>query len=736
MNALSVLKKYFGFEEFRPLQEDIIQTINSGKDCLVLMPTGGGKSVCYQVPALMSHGLTVVISPLIALMKDQVDALKLIGAEAAFLNSSLDNIETGKLMEELKSNKVKILYIAPERLSVALNSFITLLKKLNVTLFAIDEAHCISHWGHDFRPDYLTLSKLKTEFPTIPVIALTATADQLTRQDIIDKLLLKDPKVFISSFNRSNIRYMIEEKDDHYQRIIDFVEANKEYSGIIYCLSRRNTEEMAVRLRDKGFNAQPYHAGLDSSLRSQRQEQFKRDELKIIVATIAFGMGIDKSNVRYVIHASIPKNIESYYQETGRAGRDGLPSQALLFYSGADVIKLRSFIAGEDDNPQRKIMMRKLSQMEEFCLSVSCRRKYLLNYFDEKFNAPCNNCDVCLNTKAIQFDTTMIAQKALSAVKRLNERFGISYVINFLKGSASSKIHEQHRYLPTFGKGAEYTMDEWRSYFRQLIDLNLLEMYGDYSVLRITSKGQKVLYENEQVLLTRPQERKLARKERVEKYANTQAAGVYHNRLFEELQELRSQIASTENVPAYLVFNDNTLSELATFLPFNSEELKHIAGFGTFKINKYGDAFLNVIRKYCESNKLDSRMAEKEAMYRKKNSRIKNGPGDTMKITYDLYQKGHDINQIAAIRKLKESTVTEHLLQFITTGEINVLKFVSKEKLKKISALIEEHGDLSLTNLKELSVDCSYSEIRAVINYRLRSTSVIRTKELGQSTKE
>ena len=391
MKALSLLKKYFGFENFRPLQEEIINAVIDKKDCLVLMPTGGGKSLCYQIPALLSEGITVVISPLIALMKDQVDALRLNGVSAAFLNSSLDKSEQDSLMVEMKENKIKLIYIAPERLSSGLTTFISFLKTLNVSLFAIDEAHCISHWGHDFRPDYLLLSILKEKFPDVPIIALTATADKLTRGDIIEKLNLKKPQLFISSFNRSNIRYIIEEKDDHYNKILEFVNSHIDESGIIYCLSRNNTEELAEKLVDNGCHAAAYHAGLSPDVRNKRQEQFKRDEIKIIVATIAFGMGIDKSNVRYVIHSNVPKNIEGYYQETGRAGRDGLPSHALLFYSISDILKLKSFVSVDGNPEQTKIMLKKLNQMADFCSSYSCRREFLLNYFDEKFSGPCGN---------------------------------------------------------------------------------------------------------------------------------------------------------------------------------------------------------------------------------------------------------------------------------------------------------------------------------------------------------
>jgi len=406
-NSLHLLEKYFGYSSFRNQQEKIINTVLQKRDCLVLMPTGGGKSLCFQLPALMMEGLTVVISPLIALMKDQVDALRLNGVEAAFLNSSQSATEQQNVFSSIASEKLKLLYIAPEKLGSGENSFINYLKKIDVSLFAIDEAHCISHWGHDFRKDYLTLSELKRNFPSVPVIALTATADKLTQKDIIEKLALHEPEVFISSFNRPNIRYLVDAKSQYFEKMVDYLQQHQNDSGIIYCLSRQNTETLAERLNKNGFAALPYHAGLDNETRKKHQEKFKHDEIKIIVATIAFGMGIDKSNVRFVIHFNLPKNIESYYQETGRAGRDGLPSEAILFYSAGDVIKLKSFAEVEGNAAQTKIMLRKLQQMSDYCESRQCRRKLLLNYFNENFPDHCGNCDVCLNTKQFRHSTEL-----------------------------------------------------------------------------------------------------------------------------------------------------------------------------------------------------------------------------------------------------------------------------------------------------------------------------------------
>ena len=719
MNSLSILKQYFGFEKFRPMQEDIVNAVaRDGKDCLVLMPTGGGKSLCYQVPALMLPGITVVISPLIALMKDQVDALRLNGVKAAFLNSSQDSFTQDQLTQEIIRGGIKLLYIAPERLNAG-GDFFEFLKRLNISLFAIDEAHCISHWGHDFRPDYLTLSKLKSNFPEVPVIALTATADELTRRDILERLHLNDPEVFVSSFNRANIRYIIEEKNDHFNKLTEFLSARKDETGIIYFLSRANTEDYAEKLNEAGFNAQAYHAGLDAKTRTERQEKFKNDETKIIVATTAFGMGIDKSNVRFVVHTSMPKNIEGYYQETGRAGRDGLPSQALLFYSIGDLMKLKKFAFNETSAAQTKIMMQKLERMADFCSTYTCRRKYLLNYFDEAFEAPCGNCDICLNTKTEEtFDATVIAQKALSAIVRLKEKFGALYVINFLKGSATAKIYDEHKYLPTYGKGAEFSLEEWRHYFKQLQDYHYIEKYGEYSVLKITAKGKDVLFNEAKVALHPFKTKKTARTERKGKYEEVQEND-YNKELFDELRKLRLALASVENVPSYVIFTDKTLVELSMYIPTEMSHLEHISGFGSVKIAKYGEQFISAINDFCRRTSTHSRMSEILPAVSAPKKSISNST--TFLQSLELYQSGMSIQEIARRRNLKESTVSDHLLQFVLTGELNVLKFVTKEKLQTIQTKIEEHGNVSLTLLKEqLGEEFTYNEIKATVNYRKR----------------
>src|SRR5476651_1272271 len=475
MTPAQALQKYYGYSEFRHQQEAIIQHILNKGDAMVLMPTGGGKSLCYQLPAVLLDGLTIVISPLIALMKDQVDALNVTGIPAAFLNSTQSSNEQNDIIARLKSNRIKLLYLAPERLFRSESKLTDFLQSLKVSLIAIDEAHCISHWGHDFRPEYLMLAGLKTAFPDIPVIALTATADQLTRKDILEKLALHNPAQFVSSFNRANINYTVSPKKNSLNQLLAFLDEHKEDSGIIYCLSRQSTENLAEQLKAEGFLAEAYHAGLSNEVKARNQEAFLRDEVRIMVATIAFGMGINKSNVRYVVHVDMPKNIEGYYQETGRAGRDGLPSDAMLLYSPGDAIKLKQFAMVEDNPEQSRIMLNKLNDMVHYCQLHACRRQFLLKYFDEDFPDNCGSCDFCL-TDFKRFDATLIAQKALSAVSRLKERFGSTYVIDFLRGSKSEKIWEEHKQLKTYGVGADISKTDWLRYLRELVALGYLKV--------------------------------------------------------------------------------------------------------------------------------------------------------------------------------------------------------------------------------------------------------------------
>jgi ATP-dependent DNA helicase RecQ len=707
MTPLQILKEKFGYSSFRLEQEKIINSVLQMRDTFVLMPTGGGKSLCYQIPALLFDGLTVVISPLIALMKDQVDALRVNGIAAAFLNSTQSYLEQDEILKKIGAGELKLLYLAPE------SNFIKQLSSFNIGLIAIDEAHCISHWGHDFRPEYLTLAHLKKSFPNVPVIALTATADKLTRKDIVEKLELNDPATFVSSFNRANIRYMVDAKRNSFDKLIDFLEKRKDESGIIYCLSRASVERLADDLKSMGYSALPYHAGLDKEVRAKHQELFLRDEVKIMVATIAFGMGIDKSNVRYVVHMDLPKNIESYYQETGRAGRDGLDSEALLFYTYADVAKMKNFVEVENNPEQTEIYLKKLNRMAEYGDLVTCRRKFLLNYFDEASENYCGNCDICL-TRVEQVDGTVLAQKVLSAVTRLQERFGAGYVIDFLRGSNSAKISEEHKQLKTFGIGADVSKEDWNNIIRDLLAQDYLsKSEGVYPVLKLTQKSAAVLKGSEKVMITKS-------KEVVEV---SEAKVDYETTLLQLLKETRRQIANEENVPAYIVLSDATLLELATYLPHNKEEFLKISGFGQVKIERYGKRFWDIVARYCREHNLKSRIHLKTPKRIRKERPEKET--DTKQRTFELLEEGKTIAQIAATRNLSVSTIEAHLSFYIQRGEISIEQVMDSTKIPAIQQALEKTGGVALTPVKELLGDnCSYGEIRMMMAHIERSKSI------------
>jgi len=592
MNPLEILQNKFGYASFRMEQEAVIQSVLENKDTFVLMPTGGGKSLCYQIPALMLEGLTIVISPLIALMKDQVDSLRINGIEAAYINSTQQHEEQHATLRDARSGKLKLLYMAPERLLSNGTDFLNTIARCPVRLVAIDEAHCISQWGHDFRPEYLMLSKLKHVLHGVPFIALTATADELTQKDIIEKLELTSPSVFISSFNRPNIRYSVQSKDDSFNKLLNFLSSRKEQSGIIYCLSRKSTETLADELCAEGYAALPYHAGLERADRTRNQELFVKDDVKIIVATIAFGMGIDKSNVRYVVHMDLPKNIESYYQETGRAGRDGLDSDALLFYSYGDVLKLKRFVQVEGNPQQTEIALRKLKEMSRFCDLRTCRRKYLLNYFNETFPDYCGNCDIC-------------------------------------QGSSRQEA----------------------------------------------------------------------------------SAPAAHTDLFVQLKRLRKELAGAANVPAYIIFSDATLMELATYLPTQPGDLRKISGIGQVKGVKYGQYLIDLIHQYCTSRGLRSRMDLKIFKPAPENRET-----FTKQQTFTLFSQGHTIAEIALMRGLHEGTIQAHLAYYVKHGKVMIEDVMDKEKIPAIRSAIQRSGGASLTSLKAgLGDGYSYGEIRYVM---------------------
>lgn len=707
-----ILQRYFGYSHFRHNQQEIIENVLAKKDSIVLMPTGGGKSLCYQVPALIFDGVTIVVSPLIALMKDQVDALKLSGIAAAFLNSTQSSREQSIIITKVKNNQLKLLYVAPERL-LGQNGLVGFLKEVNVSLFAIDEAHCISHWGHDFRPEYLVLGQLKSQFTHVPIIALTATADKLTKKDIIEKLALTDYTVFENSFNRPNISYYIRQKRNYFDQLLDFLNQHKEDSGIVYCLSRNSTEKLAGDLRSMGYAAAAYHAGLEKNIKEENQEKFLRDEIKIIVATIAFGMGINKSNVRFVVHVDLPKNIEGYYQETGRAGRDGLPSEAVLFYSAADVFKLKNFARVEGNEAQSKIMLQKLDKMAAFCETRKCRRQYLLNYFDEEAPPFCGSCDVCLSDEE-KVEATIAAQKILSAVSRLNERFGINYVIDFLRGSSTTK--EEHQSLKTYGIGKDTTKEDWRKYVKELLQLRFLtQSDGEYPVLQLNEKSLEILKGELQVWLTKSVSIDSVRQQKL------QSRDTINSDLFKALRSTRQSLAIEENVAAFQVFSDATLLEMATYLPLTTTDLAKISGFGAIKLARYGNVFLDAIIDYCRKNNLTTKIHDKIPK-RPGRTTVNEKATETKRFSLHLFLKGKDINEIAAQRQLKRNTIEEHLGHFVFTGEISIHQLVTRDKLAVITKAIEENkNSLALAPVKQaLGDNYSYGEITAVVNYLKR----------------
>ena len=599
-SAEAVLRAVFGYDEFRPLQKDIVETLRGGQDAFVLMPTGGGKSLCFQIPALLRDGIGVVVSPLISLMKDQVDALRAAGVRAAAYNSSLEADEARRTLARLHRGELDLLYVSPERL--VMPDFLARLDSLPIALFAIDEAHCVSQWGHDFRPEYVQLKVLRQRFPGVPLIALTATADPQTRTDILKHLGLEQARAFVASFDRPNIRYTVLPKERPKVQLARFLKerARERESGIVYCLSRKRVEEVAAHLRAEGFSAGAYHAGLPAEERERVQDAFQKDDLRIVVATVAFGMGIDKSNVRYVVHYDLPKSIEGYYQETGRAGRDGLPADALLLFGFGDAAIVRSLLESVENPEQRRIEQYRLSSMVNFAAGDTCRRRVLLGYFGEARAEDCGNCDTCLNPPE-RFDATEAARKALSCVYRVGQHYGVQYVIDVLLGVENDRILDaRHHTVSTFGLGKDLPRGDWESILQQLVHRGyLVQDVGNFNVLVLTELARPLLRGEETLTLARPRPQPRREAARSSK-GNRDRAGASplpsaHQKLFDLLRAARKTLADEESVPAFVIFSDKTLSEMCRLHPLDEASLLGVHGVGEHKLRRYGKAFLEVL---------------------------------------------------------------------------------------------------------------------------------------------
>jgi len=709
---LSTLKRVFGYDSFRPLQEEIITAAMDGRDVLALLPTGGGKSLCFQLPALLSDGLTVVVSPLIALMKDQVDALTAMGVAATFLNSSLGERAAKERLSGLWNGQYKMLYAAPERLM--LPGFLDKLREWNVSLIAIDEAHCISEWGHDFRPEYRQIASLREKFPGVPFMALTATATERVREDIAAQLHLHEHAHFVASFNRPNLTYRVVPKENAGAQVAEFVKERRRECGIIYCLSRKGTEALAERLVGAGIAARPYHAGLADKERAENQESFLRDETRVICATIAFGMGINKPNVRYVIHYDLPKNVEGYYQETGRAGRDGLPGDCLLLFSAADVAKLTGFIDDMSDDQQRRIAREQLQQMVHYGECAACRRAELLAYFGEKYPQPnCGGCDNCLSPRET-FDGTVAAQKFLSTVFRARDAgwkkdatFGMMHHVEVLTGANTERIRKwNHDKLTTYGIGKEHTRPEWAAIGRELLRLGLLNVRaGEFQTIELSEEGLAFLKERRQLQLTRPMKTVAKPEKRAGDIACDEA-------LFEKLRTLRREIADGLSVPAYIVFGDNSLRHMARVYPANEREFSRIPGVGTKKMDDFGAQFMDAIVKFLRENPRQVFADSLEAAAPPPPNPA--GLNDTTHATWRMFTAGKSPAQIATERNFTESTILSHLASAISAGlAVDTSRLITKEQIELIRPLVAAHGTASMKPIfDELGGALDYGRIK------------------------
>jgi len=686
MNKQQALKQYFGYDTFRPLQEKIIDTLLQNQDCLAIMPTGSGKSLCFQIPALLKNGLAIVLSPLIALMKDQVQALRANGIEAAFLNSSQHPFEQEEVFNKCRNGELRLLYISPEKLMA--HSLLDFFKTLPISLFAIDESHCISSWGHDFRPEYRQLGILKREFPKTPLIALTATADRITRLDILKQLGIENAPTFLASFDRPNLSLTVASGRERFERIQDFLAQRPFQAGIIYCLSRKSTEDIAEKLQKKGYKAAFYHAKMDAAQRSKVQDDFMNDKTQIIVATIAFGMGIDKSNIRWVIHYNLPSNVESFYQEIGRAGRDSMPSDTLLFFTYQDILTRQDMIASSEmPEEQKQLLSAKLDRMKQYATAEICRRRVLLSYFNENFAKDCQNCDVCQNPPK-RFDGTILAQKALSAIARSKEKVAMGMLIDILRGSKNQDlIKYNYHTLPTFGVGKDLPIAHWQEYVTQMLNLGLMDIaYDQAHALKLNEFSWKVLRNQEEIKLVHFRSFEQKKQEQPKSTATfASAQPELSAQLFEALRKTRSIVAEQRSLPPYMVFSDATLTEMSVKCPLNEIEMKNISGVGQEKYRQFGLIFSREIEIFLEKNpSLRPKNLEQKSPTLPKNTKI-----STYEQSLELYRKGLSILQIAKERQLAESTIAGHLI--------------------KLSA---EHSDI---RLRDLIQEADFQEIKEVL---------------------
>jgi len=708
-----MLKKYFGFTSFRPLQEEIIRDTLAGKDVFAVLPTGGGKSLCFQLPALVRPGLTVVISPLIALMKDQVDALQAAGVPATFLNSSLAIGESRPRLRGLHNGEYRLLYVAPERLM--LSGFLDDLKRWNVNLFAIDEAHCISEWGHDFRPEYRQINSLRGVFPEVPLMALTATATERVRADIITQLHLREPACYTASFNRPNLTYRISAKSGAYEQITDFLRARPGESGIIYCQARKTADSLASKLNSDGVRAAAYHAGMETGDRSRSQEAFLRDEVRVVCATIAFGMGINKPNVRFVIHYDLPKNVEGYYQETGRAGRDGLPSECLLLFSPGDRVKYSRFIDEMTNPKEREIARAQLEQIVHYAECASCRRAFLLGYFGEEFvgeeNGSCAACDNCLSPRQT-WDGTIAAQKFLSCVYRIREKsgfgVGVQHIVEVLCGAETDRIRKwDHHTLSTYNIGGEHSRPEWSAIGRELVRLGFLRQNAEkFNTIELTDEGRAALRARQKIVLTRA----VTAPDQPAKHRAGEIA--CDEPLFDTLRQLRKRLADERGVPPYIVFSDVSLRQMARNYPSDEKAFSRISGVGEKKLREFGALFMDEIAAHLQTNA--RQMFADDSFAEPAPAPVRSKLNDTARETVYFFRQGKSVEQICLVRGLKESTIYGHLEDAIRAGEaIELDRLVDEKGRREIASAFERHGFGNLTGTFEaLGERYSHGQLR------------------------